>query len=258
MLAGNALRQAAFSYRGLFGWLRPLDYAIMMFVEPGVQLLFFGLLGQLGPQDTSFHVVGNAVRLMATSALFGAASVIVSERAAGTLSALLATPTPAAETFYGRALLQGVSGVLTGVFTLGLGMLVFGVRFPDASIAWALVALLVTALSLSGLGLLLANLSLVGTNPNLLINVVFYALILITGANIPLGELPAPLSAIGSAVPMTHGLEAVRAALAGQPDLVAGRLGWELLVGVCYAGAGILLFRCAERHARRSGTLDLV
>lgn len=258
MLFGNALRQLAFSYRALFGWLRPLDYSIMMFAEPGVQLLFFGLLGHFGSQDVSFYVVGNAVRLMATSGLFGAASVIFNERATGTLSALLATPTPAAETFYARALLQGISGILTGLFTLGLGMLAFGIRFPHASVGWALLALLVTAMSLSGLGLLLANLSLVGTNPNLLINIVFYGLILVTGANVPLADLPAPLAAIGNAVSMTHGLAAVRAALAGRTSTVPGQLGWELLIGVCYAGAGIVLFRYAEWHARRAGTLDLV
>lgn len=258
MPLANSLRQLAFSYRALFGWLRPLDYTIMMFVEPGVQLLFFGLLGQFGTQGTTFYVVGNSVRLIATSALFGATSVIVSERISGTLSSLLATPTPAAETFYGRALLQGISGVLTGLFTLGLGMLVFGIRFPHASVPWLLAALVITGAALSGLGLLLANLSLVGTNPNLTINIVFYGLILVTGANVPLSDLPRPLAVIGEAVPMTHGLAATRAALAGQLSVVPGQLGWELLVGACYALVGVALFRYAEWHARRAGTLDLV
>jgi ABC-2 type transport system permease protein len=258
LTGGRTLRQLRYSYRALFGYLRPLDYAILMFLEPGMQLLFFGLLGRVGQQDTTFYVVGNAVRLMSFGALFGATSVILGERRQGTLTALLATPTPAAETFYGRALLQGISGVLTGLFALGLGVALFGLDLGAASIPWALVALLVSAVSLSGLGLLLANLSLIGTDANLLLNIVFYAMILVTGANIPLAELPAPVAVLGRCVPMTHGLEAVRRAIAGHTAGVAGLLGREALVGAVFALAGIVLLRYAERRARRTGSLELV
>lgn len=258
MFVTRALRQLSYSYRGLFGWLRPADYAILMFVEPGVQLLFFGLLGQSGPYGTAFYVVGNAVRLMATSALFGATSVIIGERTQGTLSALLATPTSAAETFYGRALLQGLSGVLTGIFTLWLGVVVFGLDVDYGTSDWTLLALIVTAISLSGLGLLLANLSLIGTDANLAVNVVFYALIVISGANVPLSQLPRPLALVAQAMPMTHGLEAVRLAIRGHTSTVAPLLGEELLVGLTYALAGLILFHFAERRARRTGTLELV
>lgn len=254
----SAVRQLRYSYRALFGYLRPLDYAILMFLEPAAQLVFFAMLGRFGPQDTSFYVVGNAVRLMSVSALFGATSVILNERRQGTLSALLATPTPAAEAFYGRALLQGLSGILTGMFALGLGAALFGLDLGHAAVAWTLAALLVTAMSLSGLGLLLANASLVGTNPNALLNIVFYGLIVVTGANFPLADLPAPLALVGRSVPMTHGLEAVRRSVAGEPRGVASLLWTELLIGAAYALAGILLFRLAERHARRSGSLELV
>jgi ABC-2 type transport system permease protein len=252
----RVLRQLGYSYRGLFGWLRPTDYALLIFVEPAIQLLFFGLLGRFGPEGAAFYVVGNAVRLMATGALFGATSVIVNERTQGTLSALLATPTPVALTFYGRALLQGASGVLTGVFLLLLGVVVFDVT--AAAPAWTLLALVITALSLSGLGLLLATMSLVGTDANLLLNIVFYALIVTSGANIPLADLPAPLALLSQGVPMTHGLEAVRGALAGDLSGVPGLLVTEALVGAAYALLGLALFRFAETRARRTGKLELV
>jgi ABC-2 type transport system permease protein len=254
----RVLRQLGYSYRGLFGWLRPADYALLIFVEPAIQLLFFGLLGRFGPEGAAFYVVGNAVRLMATGALFGATSVIVNERTQGTLSALLATPTPVALTFYGRALLQGASGVLTGVFGLLLGVVVFDVDVRAAAPSWTLLALVITALSLSGLGLLLATMSLVGTDANLLLNVVFYALIVTSGANIPLDDLPGPLAFLSRCVPMTHGLEAVRRALAGDLSGVPGLLATEVVVGVAYALLGLTLFRFAERRARRTGSLELV
>ncbi|RKN04258.1 ABC transporter permease [Streptomyces radicis] len=229
-----------------------------MFVEPGVQLLFFGLLGTFGPYDTEFYVVGNAVRLMATSALFGTASVIVAERSQGTLTALLATPTPAAETFYGRALLQGVSGILTGVFTLGLGVVVFDLDLSYDAWGWALLAMIVTAVSLSGLGLLLANISLLGTDPNLVLNIVFYSLMVITGANFPLSDLPAPLAMLGEITPMTHGLEAVRRALDGDSAGVLPLLGQELAVGAFFGLVAVVALRRAEIRARRTGTLELM
>lgn len=258
MLSLRVVRQLGYSYRALFGWLRPLDYAILMFLEPAAQLAFFALLGGLGPQDTSFYVVGNAVRLMSVSALFGATSVILNERRQGTLSALLATPSAAAETFFGRALLQGVSGVLTGVFALAMGVLLFGLDLRDASVPWLAVTLVATAVSLSGLGLLLANLSLVGTNPNRVLNVAFYGLVVVTGANVPLADLPAAMAAVGRGVPMTHGLEAVRLAVSGEVAGMLPLLGRELLTGAAYGVAGVALFRRAEWRARRTGSLDLV
>jgi ABC-2 type transport system permease protein len=258
MFAVRMLRQVNYSYRGLFGWLRPLDYAIMMFIEPAVQIIFFGLLGRFGPEGTEFYIIGNAVRLMATSALFGATSVIINERGQGTLTAILATPTPVAETFYARALLQGISGVLTGVFCIGLGVLLFDLDISGAPITWLLVGLLVTAISLSGLGLLLANLSLLGTDANLLLNVVFYGLIIFTGANVALADLPGPVATLAHALPMTHGLLAVRQVIDGDLTGLPYLLAMELLIGLAYAAAAVVLLRYAERRARRTGKLELV
>jgi len=82
-------------------------------------------------------------------------------------------------------------------------------------------------------------------------------MILITGANIPLDQLPAPLAALGRRVPMTHGLEAVRRAIAGDTSGIAGLLGIEVLVGVIFTASGIVLFRYAERRARRTGSIHL-
>lgn len=258
MFAVRLLRQVSYSYRALFGWLRPLDYAIMMFIEPAVQIIFFGLLGQFGPEGTEYYIIGNAVRLMATSALFGATSVIINERGQGTLTALIAAPTSVAETFYARALLQGISGVLTGVFCISLGVVLFGLDISSTSVVWLLIGLLVTAISLSGLGLLLANLSLLGTDANLLLNVVFYGLIIFGGANIPLADLPGPVATVAQALPMTHGLLAVRQMIDGDLSGVPYLLTMELLIGLSYAAAAVVLLRYAERRARRTGKLELV
>lgn len=252
------LRQVGYSYRALLGWLTPLDYAITMFFEPAAQLVFFVYLGRFGTEEPSFYIVGNAIRLMSFSALFGATSVILNERRQGTLSALLATPTPVAWTFFSRSLLQGLSGLITGVFALSLGVLLFSLDLSAAAPGWTVLAMVLTALSLSGLGLFLANLGLVGTDPSLSLNIAFYALIVVTGANVPLDDLPASLAAVGRALPMTHGLEAVRLTLTGETAGVLPLLVREVATGALYAFGAILLFRFAEQHARRSGTLDLV
>ena len=193
---GRVIRQVQYSLRALFGWMNPIDYSILLFIEPAFQLYLFVLVGGFGPEPAEFYLVGNAVRLMSISAIFGATSVIVNERSQGTLMSLMATPTRLPLTFWARSLFQGMSGVLTAVFCLVFGSVVFGIDAGGASVGWIAVGLVAVALSLSGLGLLLANLSLVGTDATITLNLVTYALIVLSGANVPPEDLPGMLPVV--------------------------------------------------------------
>ena len=81
----------------------------------------------------------------------------------------------------------------------------------------------------------------------------------LTGAIIPRDAMPIGLEQLGALLPITHGLEAVRAALSGEGiGGISGELGLEAAVGLAYGVAGYLLFRLSEAYARRSGAYETV
>lgn len=88
-------------------------------------------------------------------------------------------------------------------------------------------------------------------------NLVMFLLLLLTGANIPLAELPPFAAAIGEALPLTRSVAAARlyqsgAAFADGLPLLLG----DLAVGTAWALAGLALFTWVETQARRRGTLE--
>jgi ABC-2 type transport system permease protein len=117
----------------------------------------------------------------------------------------------------------------------------------------------VGTLSISGLGVLLGGLAYLSLDANLSINAVVFALLLASGANIPLEELPAWVGWIGQALPLTRSIAAARivAGGGGLPEALPFLAG-DAVVGLGYGVAGLLLLRWFEHQARRRGTLEAV
>ena len=119
--------------------------------------------------------------------------------------------------------------------------------------------IVVAAFSCTGLGLINAALSLRVRENAVLSNVIFGFLLIFTGANIPLSELPDWAQTISDGLPFTHAIEAARELADGASlGSVAGLVGTELLVGVLYAALGYALLRymeVSEPPLRHAGTL---
>ena len=83
-------------------------------------------------------------------------------------------------------------------------------------------------------------------------------LLLFSGANIPLTELPAWIQGISYVLPLTRGIVAAREIVAGAGLMEVAPLLWgELAVGLAYFLLGYLLFSLFEVFAKRRGTLEV-
>ncbi len=83
-------------------------------------------------------------------------------------------------------------------------------------------------------------------------------LITLTGVLVPTADLPPVASDVGVLLPLTHGVEALRQAFAGASIADVGdELIREGLVALAYGVVSYVAFRLLERHARRSGALEL-
>ena len=101
-------------------------------------------------------------------------------------------------------------------------------------------------------------LSLITVNVMFVNNFVYFLLLIFSGANIRLNEVPAWVGAISSVLPLTRGISAARllvqgASLAEVTPLLLG----ELAVGLVYALLGYLLFAVFEVEAKKRGTLEV-
>jgi ABC-2 type transport system permease protein len=246
------------SYRALFGWLNPWIAVPMFVIAPLFQLLFFAYLGRTTDvEDDTYFVVGNGLLAVALPGLLGMSGSVDGERAAKTLGMLLASPANRLALFLGRTVPAIVNGFAVSAFCLVSGTLLLDVHVAASAVPALALVIVVCAFSCSALGLCAGAIGLRARNIISFSWLFVPVLLLVSGANVPRDRLPDWLQAIGSGLPLTHGIEAARDLVAGQTLADTGRLPLlELAIGVAYAGIGILLLRLFELESRRTASLE--
>jgi len=222
------------------------------------QALFFSLIGQfLGGKDLLLYaLVGNAVVNVAGQALSIVSQNLSGALRGGTLSLLVTTPTSLYWTILtwgsGQLLLAFVNG-LVGLYILAP---LLGLRLGPYAF-WAIPVLAITTLSVYGLGVVVAAISLKTQGAFLISSSFLIMLYALVGVNFPITALPGWLQRIGWFLPLSHGILVIRALMTGQHlEHVAQWVGTEFLVGALYLSLGLLLFQMQVTVGRRRGTLE--
>jgi ABC-2 type transport system permease protein len=246
------------SYRALFNWLSPWIFIPSLVIAPIFQILLFVYIGRsAGVQSDEFYVIGNALQYAAIPCIFAMSNTISGERYQQTLGFVLVTPAGRLPLFLGRSLPVIANGIAVSAFALAVGTLLLGIHIPSSSIAPLALVIAVCAASCTGLGLLCAAVGLRVRETATLNNIVFGMLLVFSGANVPLADLPGWMSTISQGLPLTHGIEAARRLADGQSlGDVAGLVGAEALIGLIYAVLGYALLRFMEWQSRRLATLE--
>jgi ABC-2 type transport system permease protein len=247
------------SYRALFGWLSPWILIPTFIVEPVFQILFFAYVGRdAGVGDDTFFLIGNAIQFASIPCLFAMGNTISGERYSGTLALLLASPARRIPLFLGRALPVIVNGLMCSLIALGLGALILGVTIPLGSMPLLALVIAVSAFSCTGLGLVAAALALRVRETAVLSNLVMGLLLIFCGVNVALSALPDWMASVGRVLPLTHGIEASRALVAGASwSEVSSPVADEAVIGLVYLLIGLVMLRLFEVESRRSATLDI-
>jgi ABC-2 type transport system permease protein len=246
------------SFRALFGFMTPWIFVPSLLVTPIFQILLFVYMGRSADLESDeFYVIGNALQYASVPCLFAMSSVIAGERNQQTLSYILISPAPRLPLFLGRAVPVAVNGFFVAAFALLVAGLLLGIDVPASALGPIAIATAATTLSCTGLGLLMAGLGLLLRETAVLGNVVFGLLLIFTGANVPLDQLPGWMSTVAQGLPYTHGIEAARRLADGASlGSVGGLIGAELLLAALYAVAGYGFIRATETLSRRLATLD--
>ena len=251
---------ALLAYVALFHWLRPIQYAASKIVMPLAQMFFFVYLGTsaTGAGNAGSYIVGNALQIAAVSGIYGVTMSIGGERNEGTLPYLFGTPANRMLIFLGRAFMNIIDGSIGVVIAFVWGVVLMGLDLSHTNIAALALTILITTISTCGLGLLLGSLALVTVNVMFINNLVYFLLLIFSGANLSLQSLPGWVQAISSALPLTRGIAAARLLVGGATMGEAAPLLWgELAIGLAYSLVGYLMFTIFEIEAKRRGTLEL-
>jgi ABC-2 type transport system permease protein len=251
---------ALLSYIALFHWMRPIQYMASKILMPLAQMFFFVYLGTYatGADNRSFYVVGNALQIAAVSGIYGMTMSIGGDRDSGTLGYIFGTPANRLIVFMGRAFMNIMDGALGVVIAFVWGVVLMGLDLSQTNIPALALTIIITTISTCGLGLLMGCLALITVNVMFVNNFVYFLLLIFSGANIPIAQLPVWIQAISYALPLTRGIAAARLLVdgAGLAEVTPLLLG-ELAVGLVYFFVGYILFAVFEVVAKRRGTLEV-
>jgi ABC-2 type transport system permease protein len=178
------------------------------------------------------------------------------EMDAGTLEPAWLTPTRPETLVLGRAI-SGliVSGAASVVLVL-IGLAVFGASLAGGVLV-ALPALLLGALSMIGVGYLVAAVVLLIREPNFFVDATNFLFAMVSGVAFPVLVLPWFIQPVAYALPTTYAVDLLRVHALGTRPLVDPALEWVALVvsAVALTWLGRLAFLRTERHMRVAGTL---
>lgn len=247
------------AYIALFLWAQPVEYITSKIIAPLSMMLFFTYLGvsASGWGAVSFYLIGNVIQIAAINGVYGVTTSIGEERKLGTLVYVLSAPANRVTMFIARAFFHVLDGGLSVSIGFILGALLLQLNLSHLNIVGLLLSILISSISVCGLGLLLGSITMVRLNTVFLINTVYFLLLLFDGSNIAPQAFPTWMQLISSAIPLSHGIAAARLLVKGATlgdvlPLLAG----ELAIGAIYAAFGLLLFNFFEARARRTGSLE--
>jgi len=220
-----------------------------------MQIVFFTMLGGVlvGPEHREYAFVGALVLALSGTNSLDVISVPLADKAYGTFWRVRTAAVPVATVLIARSLPYLLVGFCMFLAEAAIAALILG----HADLALRMLPWLWIFAVMSGtfgvLVLATATLTISKRADVLAPNVLAYLTLLGSGAVVPPGQV-GWIDAIGSVLPMRHGLAAVQAAMDGRPWL--GQLGLELLVGAGCAVVAVLVIRVQTHRASRHGHDD--
>jgi ABC-2 type transport system permease protein len=152
-------------------------------------------------------------------------------------------------------ILNGLLGVGTAFIW---GIILFNLDLSNTDPIALILTILVTTFSTSGLGLLMGCLGLITREVMFINNFIYFFILVFSGANIAISELPVWMQGVSRYIPLTRGIASARMIINGSKiNDVMPILLEEIALGVFFTFLGYFLFRWFENTAKKKGTLEV-
>jgi ABC-2 type transport system permease protein len=203
-----------------------------------------------------FIVIGTTAWMWLNMTLWSVGTSLRTDQLRGVLESNWLTPTPRFALLLGTA----VSQALLSLVFLAVGFVGFTVLLRvdfKVNAAGALAVLVASIPWIYGLGIAFAALVLRFKEANAIVYFVRGVFMVFAGISFPLSVLPGWMRGVAGGLPLTHTIDAARAALlagAGPGDL-RGSLGFLLWSGALLCATGYVCFHTVDRIVRRQGSV---
>lgn len=239
-------------------WMNQFSFAVTVY-------LFFLIIVFMGGAMSGGAVsaeakAGTLVGMLMWQLSLGCMSVLgwsfFNEAATGTLEHLYLSPLGVTGVFLARSVANFISTAMVMVVSGAMAMLTTGVRI-DLPPLELIVILPLAVAGTYGFGFMLAALTLTFKRTQQLMNLTQFFFLFFTGSVIPLENMHWSLKAFGQTLPVTAGLEALRAVTINGAHLgdVTGLLMQMVATSAVWLVAGLVVYTVADRRARLKGSI---
>jgi ABC-2 type transport system permease protein len=209
---------------------------------------------------TLYLLIGTSVWSYLSVTFEGVTDVINIERWEGTIEHTFMAPISRFTHMIGSCWYAVVHGILFTFLQLIVVASFFHLDLSQANYLTAIFMLLLGSVSFIGLGIAASVLPLLYTERGSQMSFIVRALILlVSGVYYPISALPGWMQPAASVSPATYVLNGLRAALQRNASIWSPEIWtntWPLVIsGALSIPLGLLVFRIAERYAKRTGRL---
>lgn len=235
-------------------WITPVYFMGRAFSENGKAL---GFSQYSGTTDfMSFILLGTVLESFINAVFWGMGYALKNDMDSGVMESNWLTPVPRLLILVGHSVTNMLVTALTSLGMLFFGGLIFGFH-ASGDVFKAFLPIIPMMVGLYGFGFAFAAIVMLLREANTLVDVSSFLVQIFSGANFPVNALPRFLLPVALALPLTYGLDAMRAYLIGTNTILP--LHWELLLLVVFMFVmlwiGTATFRSLERRVRTLGTL---
>jgi ABC-2 type transport system permease protein len=204
----------------------------------------------------SFILLGTVLENFINAVFWGMGYALKNDMDSGVMESNWLTPIPRLLILVGHSVTNLVITVITSMGMLLLGGMVFGFN-ASGDVLQAFLPIIPMMLGLYGFGFAFAAVVMLLREANTLVDVSSFLVQIFSGSNFPVNALPRFLLPVALALPLTYGLDAVRAHLIGTKTILPLNLEMILLILFMFVmlWIGTATFRSLERRVRTLGTL---
>ena len=235
-------------------WIAPIYFMGQAFSVNGKAL---GFSQYSGTTDfMSFILLGTVLESFINAVFWGMGYALKNDMDSGVMESNWLTPIPRLLILIGHSVTNLVITAITSMGMLLLGGMVFGFS-ASGDVLQALLPIIPMMLGLYGFGFAFAAVVMLMREANTLVDVSSFLVQIFSGSNFPVNALPRFLLPVALALPLTYGLDAVRAHLIGTKTILP--LQWEMFLLIVFMVVmlwiGTTAFKSLERRVRTLGTL---
>jgi ABC-2 type transport system permease protein len=178
---------------------------------PTIDLQFEGIVPG---QQSSFEFLAPGMIAMSLiiGGLSGLAMTFSREKELGTLDGLLMTPISRIAIIFGKSFAQVVRGLISSVLVFAISITLFGVHVYGSPILMVLV-LLLGVMAFTGLGILATTFANDQESAQLIMMMIQFPMIFLSGSLYPIIQLPWFLQAVAYFLPLTYVVSAFRSVM---------------------------------------------